>query len=82
MTDAQLERLIKSLSSQKEDHDLLTEINAIVKLNQKNFLDYSVRASQDIAENTKSIKAAHRRIDYVFTGVILTIVLAAIAFMQ
>ena len=83
MTDEQFERLIGSITQRQEDHDLLVEINTIVRLNHDSYEKDKVEVVEKVGIVKRIADAAHKRIDYIYTGVMVSVgglILSVIAF--
>ena len=69
MIDDQFDKFIQTMAQRQEDHDLLVEINTIVRLNHESYEKEKIEIAKKIGIVEKASIAAHRRIDYVYTGV-------------
>ena len=83
MTDDQFEKFMTAMTQRQTDHDLLVEINTVVRLNHESYEKEKVDTAEKIGVAKKAADAAHRRIDYIFTGVMVSVgglVLSVIVF--
>ena len=68
MTDEQFERFLSVATQRQADHDLLIEIKTMVKLNHETYEKEKLDTAEKIGVIKKASDAAHRRLDYIFTG--------------
>lgn len=83
MTDDQFEKFINLMSGRQADHDLLVEIKTVVKLNHENYERDKNDMHEKIGVVNRVANAAHKRLDYIFTGGMIAIgglVLSVITF--
>lgn len=83
MTDEQFRELINVITSRQADHDLLIEIRTIVKMNNETFEKERIETATKIGLVDKIASAAHKRIDFIFGGVVLSVggmVIAVVTF--
>lgn len=73
MTDDQFEKFMNHVTQKQADHDLLVEINTIVRLNHASYESDKIDNAKKLAVIEKIGTAAHRRIDVMMSGVLITV---------
>lgn len=63
--------------SEEKDHDILIEIRTITKLNQDQFISHCEKDAEEQGSLKRSVAAVHRRIDWLFVSVVLSLILLA-----
>lgn len=79
MTDEQFEKFVNIVAGRSADHDLLIEIKTIVNTQANSYKDDRDQNSKKIGVLDRAIDAAHKRLDYLFGGVLLTVAGTVIA---
>lgn len=79
MTDEQFERFLEAFERKMDDHDLLTEIKTIVKLNHESFCTFRDDTTEKISSFSKQVSSAHRRIDWITVGGFISVVTVIIS---
>lgn len=73
MTDEQFEKFMEQMTQKQADHDLLVEIRTVVRLNHDSYEKEKNETSSKINTVEKAASAAHRRVDYLYTGVMVSV---------
>lgn len=79
MNEDQFEKFMNLLAGRQQDHDLLIEIKTMVHLNAQTYKSDSEAGAKTISVLDRSITAAHKRLDFLFGGVLLTVAGTVIA---
>lgn len=66
----------------QEDHDSLVRIETLLKASTENFLRYQQELAERMAMVEGKVIAAHRRMDYLLGGVIVSIVGIAVSMIK
>ena len=73
MTDEQFEKLMLVVTQRQTDHDLLVEINTVVRLNHERYEAEKIDTGKKISLVERATEAAHKRLDFIYTGVMVSI---------
>ena len=79
MTDDQFVKLLKELSNNQKDHDLLIEIKTLLKTDKEETLRHRAVCQEQFGCIKRDTKAAHARIDKIGISLLVTVLVALVS---
>ena len=83
MSEQQFDELIRTVTRNQEDHDLIVEISTNMKWMKEQYLGHIKEDSEHHAIANGKITSAHKRVDWLMiSGVLAIIILAVTLFIK